>query len=429
MPLAPALFKGHGSYMPSSRPRSRSPLAPGAAGGSQHLGSGRATLWVSTSFLAALSLSGCEPAPAGITTSGEPKLSAQEIERIDAIVLQHTAGHQGPPHEACVSIVHKTHGLMLERCYGGMDPETPVVLASLSKTMVGGILLKLEQDGLLDFDGPIDAYGFSRPDQVPVTPAQLLSNLSGLICSMNATPDQKWLCLFFPDDDLEACAHRLWVWHQQDKLFSPPDQNFCYGGAQWQIAGAVAQIASGRSWSELFEETYTRPCGLKRSGFSNHFNDHSPVFGDWSVYPHGFDPKQRSNNPNIEGGMFTTASDFSKLLLMMLRKGHCENGRVLSEASVDRITQDRLKLAANGAIGPGFAVEDILAYGRGYGLGWWVDRDTGQRSAPGIYGSTTWIAPDKSYAGLIALRSTGWVGRPLFRQLNPEIAKILERIK
>lgn len=364
-----------------------------------------------------------------MTTSQTTSLSPQDIERIDAIVLAFTANHQGPPLEASVSIVHKTHGLILQRYYGGMDPNHPFVLASLSKTMVAGILLKLEQDGLLEFDGPIDKYGFARGDGVPVTPAQLVSNLSGLRCSMNHTPDQKWMCLFFPDDDLESCAKKLWAWHQEDQLFSPPDTNFCYGGAQWQIAGAVAQIASGRSWQELFDETYTRPCGLENSGFSNHFNDQSPVFGDWSVYPHAFDPKQSKGNPNIEGGMYTTASDFSKLLLMMLRGGLCEHGRVLAPSSVERITQDRLKSAADGEIGPGFAVEDILAYGRGYGLGWWVDRDSGKRSAPGIYGSTTWIAPDQSYAALIALRSTGWIGRPLFRQLNPEIAKIMAKIQ
>lgn len=372
-------------------------------------------------------LSSCHQTPPVVITKEFTGLSAQSGQRIDAIVLEYTAKEGRPPLQASVSIVHKTHGLIFQRYYGGMNPKEPFVLASLSKTLATPIFLKLEQDGLLKLDAPIDRHGFSSPLGTQVTTAQLISNLAGLRCPLNRTPDNKWLCQFDPNDDIQSCAKKLWRWHQDDKLFAAPDTNFCYGGSQWQIAGAVAEMASGRSWSQLFSDTY-RPCALAHSGVSTHFNDHDPALGDWSHYPHAFDPAKPTRNPNVEGGTYTTPADYSKLLLMFLRGGVCGSGRVLSEPSIDRILSDRLKEKANAQIGPGFAPEDLLAYGRGYGLGWWVDRDSGMRSAPGIYGSTTWISPDRSYAALIALKDTGWVGRPLFRKLRPEIDAIMAEL-
>lgn len=373
-------------------------------------------------------LSACHRDPPVVTTQQNLSLTAQDIKQIDAIVLEYTAKEGTPELEASVSILHKSKGVLLHRYYGGMDPKQPFVLASLSKTMVSPIMLKLEEDGLIDLSAPIDRYGFSSPLGAQVTPAQLISNLAGLRCPLNRTPDNKWLCQFDPKDEIQSCAKKLWQWHEDDQLFAPPDTNFCYGGGQWQIAGAVAQIASGRSWSQLFRDTY-RPCGLTHSGVSTHFREDGPALGDWSVYPHAFDPDQATRNPNVEGGMYTTAADYAKLLLMFLRGGVCDSGRVVSAQAIDRILEDRLLKKANAQIGPGFAPEDLLAYGRGYGFGWWVDRDTGMRSAPGIYGSTTWISPDRSYAALIALKSTGWVGRPLFRRLRPEIDKIMQGLE
>lgn len=379
-------------------------------------------------LLTLVNLSACLQDPPPVTTSQTSALKPEHIAAIDTVVLAFTAPKDTPPLQASVSIVHKDHGVILQRYYGGMRSDEPFVLASLSKTMVSPIFLKLQEEGLLDLNAPIDKYGFASPLPTKVTPASLISNLAGMRCPLNRTPDNKWLCQFDPNDDLQACAKKLWQWHLDDKLLTAPDTSFCYGGGQWQIAGAVAQMASGRSWSELFAHTY-QPCGLTHSGVTNHFNDHHPAMGDWSVYPSAFDPDKATRNPNVEGGMYTTASDYSKLLLMFLREGRCEGGRVIQASAIRQILDDRLAQKANAQIGPGFAPEDLLAYGRGYGMGWWVDRDSQMRSAPGIYGSTTWISPDRSYAAIIALKATGWVGRPLFRRLRPEIDRIMASFK
>ena len=49
-----------------------------------------------------------------------------------------------------------------------------------------------------------------------------------------------------------------------------------------------------------------------------------------------------SDNPNVERGLYIDAADYGKLLLMHLRDGQCDGGRVLSEAAVRRMREDRI---------------------------------------------------------------------------------------
>ena len=59
----------------------------------------------------------------------------------------------------------------------------------------------------------------------------------------------------------------------------PPDTQFRYGGGQWQLAGGVAEMASGETWAELVEATYG-PCDLDVLGYSNHY---AMAFGDGGI--------------------------------------------------------------------------------------------------------------------------------------------------
>ena len=97
----------------------------------------------------------------------------------------------------------------------------------------------------------------------------------------------------------------------------PPDTQFRYGGAQWQIAGGVAQAASGRSWEQLLDDVYRVPCGVESLGFNNHFLQLGA-----EGYPRAFngDPTTlaATENPNIEAGAYITAADYAQILLMHL---------------------------------------------------------------------------------------------------------------
>ena len=88
-----------------------------------------------------------------------------------------------------------------------------------------------------------------------------------------------------------------------------------------------------------------------------------------------------TENPTIEGGAYITSDDYARLLLMHLRGGECEQGTVFSQASLDTMHADRL--ATLGL--------DAGSADTGYGMGWWVDRDTGIISDGGAWGALPWL--------------------------------------
>lgn len=353
--------------------------------------------------------------------------SAQFIESIDTEFSRVLQEGSAPESGAAITVVHRSGGVLLERYYGNWRRDEPFFLASLSKVVAAGILLRLEERGLVRLDAPIDVLGFAREDGRSPSIAQLLSNASGLKCPRNSTQSSRWDCQFNNEDRLLNCAHGVWESHTKEALLDPPDREFCYGGAQWQLAGAAAELASGQSWSELFESIYEVPCALENSGFTNQYGPDSDPRRRWADYPHSFSTRELSANPNIEGGMFSTVPDFSKLLLMLLRGGECAKGRVLFEESVRKMREDRIWNRFQGSISKGFASADLEAFGRGYGLGWWVKRSTQERIVPGAYGSTAWISGDGSFAALIAMKADGVRGRQIFVALNPRINEAMAR--
>ena len=145
---------------------------------------------------------------------------------------------------------------------------------------------------------------------------------------------------------LQACAEQVFTTPDDDADIVPPDTEFRYGGAQWQVAGAVAEAASGKSWSVLIDEVYVQPCGLEALAFNNPFTQ---LEGEPYRYPASFnsDPStlMATDNPNLEGGAYVTTGDYGVLLLMHLRDGMCGDNRVLSAESLDRMHSDRIMAA------------------------------------------------------------------------------------
>lgn len=348
------------------------------------------------------------------------------IEAIDAELSDHVEKSSAQASSAAISIVHRSAGVILERYYGNWGRDDPFFLASLSKVAAAGVLLRLEDLGHIELDAPTGLFGLSGGGEASLSVAQLLSNSSGLRCPRNTVKPSRWDCQFDDQDRLVDCARLVWETHRREELFEPADEAFCYGGAQWQLAGAIAEMAAGQSWSELFRSTYVEPCQLENSGFTNQYSANSDPKRRWADYPHLVSTQTLSANPNIEGGMFSTVPDFSKILLMLLRQGKCSNGQVLSERSVRKMLSDRIWDSFKGSISDGFASADLEAFGTGYGLGWWVKRSTQERIVPGAYGSTAWISPQGNFAVLLALKSNGIRGRELFVSLNPKITEAMQ---
>jgi len=311
-------------------------------------------------------------------------------------------------------VVERDDGVIHHQHWGAFGPDRISLVASSSKMLVAGVLMHLHDRGLLDVDAPV-------VDLVPwagnphITPVQLVSNTSGLVGLFPNPVYGPYLCQYLPIGTLQDCARQIFTTTEDDSDVAPPDTQFRYGGGQWQVAGAVAEIASGRTWAELVDEVYVQPCGLDVLAFNNPFTQFaSPPF----TYPTDFasDPGTlvETGNPNLEGGAYTTTGAYGALLLMYLRDGLCGDHRVLTAESVRRLLADRTLVVLEGGDGDG-----VLAYGvgTGYGMGWWIDRATGRRSDGGAYGSMPWIDPAGGYGVYLVVESTSGNGRDLAGRL------------
>ncbi len=327
---------------------------------------------------------------------------------------------------ATAVVVHRDRGIIHSRGFGSHDINRVSLIASSSKILTAGILLQLADRGLLDLDKPISTYlGAWGQHKTDITLAQLLSNSSGMVGLSDDPTYGSYLCQYLYFGTLEDCGNAIYT-AKDDVDRVPPDSKFRYGGGQWQLAGAIAEVVSGRKWADLVEETYRKPCGLAVLGYSNHFSDAFNAGGGVQAafgYPPFFHGDVAdlpvTQNPNLEGGAYTTVTDYGEILLMHLRKGACSGGRVLSEAAVARMQGDRI-----GEVYGGTTPDPTLP---GYGLGWWVSRqEPGYVADPGAYGAMPWLDLPRGYGAMILLEAEATLGAKARLLLKPVLDQIFD---
>jgi CubicO group peptidase (beta-lactamase class C family) len=337
--------------------------------------------------------------------------ATNEFAGVGAVIEQFLKDNDLPG--ATAVVVARDQGQVHQRGYGEFDKDRLHLIASGSKVISAGVLLALSDRGLVDLDAPVSDVlsGFGQY-KAGVTTAQCLSGSSGMLGFIGGTGFGPYICQYIQRGSLQSCTKSLYVADDADESV-PPDTEFRYGGAQWQIAGGVAEIASGKSWAELLQEIYIEPCDVPSLGYDNQY-ERAQLEGHERSYPNFFleDGPTATKNPNIEGGAYITSGDYGKLLLMHLRGGKCGDQRVLSEAAVARMQEDRIAQAYDGSTG--------VAGMQGYGLGWWIDRDhPGVVMDPGLYGGRAWLDNDRGYAAFIVLEADETLGNALRDEVKP----------
>lgn len=305
-------------------------------------------------------------------------------------------------------VVDRDDGVVHEQYWGEFGPDRVSLIASSSKMLTAGVLLHLADQGLLDVDTPIAEYvGWAADHNPEITVAQLVSSSSGLVGLLPDPTFTPYLCQYLPVGNLEDCAEQIFTTPDDDADIAPPGTEFRYGGAQWQVAGGVAEAVSGRSWAELIDDIYVRPCGVESLGYANHFGQFQSGF----AYPAQFDGDPSvltpTDNPNMEGGAYVIARDYAALLLMHLRDGQCGDVQVLSEAALERMHADEIGRTFGGS----------TSLGGGYGFGWWVDRETGRIDDPGAYGAFPWLDVDAGFGAYLVLEDSSNTGGELAHEL------------
>lgn len=312
--------------------------------------------------------------------------------RLQALVQTHSL-------PGAVLLISQDGEPVYARALGAYALEQRLPLASATKWVAATVLARLVDQGRLRWDDRIDRYAGDLPaDKQGLTVRQLFALTSGLPGGdlSGAAP-----CLSNRATTLEACARQILALPLQ----APPGTSFDYGGNSMQVAGWIAEKATGEDWNRLFRDELATPLGLTSIDF-------------------GLLPGVNVGNPRIGGGAYATAGDYMKLLQLHLDAGRFEGPRLLDPGTVAEMQRRQTR----GTV----TVSTPFSSAAGYGIGHWVDREapdghTAQLSSPGAFGFTPWIDTRRRIAGVLAVQGSYAAMALETRALMAAVAQALDK--
>ena len=277
----------------------------------------------------------------------------------------------------------KDNQVIHKKYFGNYRPETVVFIASAGKWLAAATIAAVVDEGKLHWNDKVNKWLPEFTDEKgQATLAQLLSHTAGYPDYQPAgQPIDIYQTL------RESVAHIVQL--PADTL---PGTKFKYGGLAMQVAGRMAELATGKDWEMLFREKIAIPLNMQSTHFTtvDSAGGHAPMLG---------------------GGARTTLNDYMQFLSMIYNQGVYKGKRVLTKEAV-RAMQANQVLTAD-ATGERFIFKirnrrsnDI------YGLGEWREEVNAQGeptliSSPSWAGAYPWIDVKNRLYGFFITHITG----------------------
>ena len=293
----------------------------------------------------------------GFTSKAQPKPSFQEVsQKVQSWV---DSGY----YKGANLMIGNRQKVIFQQSFGSYSVETTAYIASAGKWLAAATLAAVVDEGKLSWEDKVVKWLPEFTDaKGQATLRQLFSHTAG-----------------YPDyqpkgnhrDDYQTLKES--VKHIQALPLANPNRPFFYGGLSMQVAGRMAEVATGKDWETLFQEKIARPLGMTHT----HFTPVDSVGG--------------GHSPMLGGGAVSSVEDYARFLQMFLNKGVFNGQRILSEKAIAEIQADQIKSAAVTDAGLG----DYVKRTRGslrkdiYGLGIWRE-ETDALGNPTLISSPSW---------------------------------------
>lgn len=263
--------------------------------------------------------------------------------------------------------IAKNDTVLFEKQYGTYTPDTEVYIASAGKWLAAATIAAVVDQTKLSWDDSVQRWlpEFSNDPKGNITLKQLLSHTSGI---RPYQPEPK-------RDVHNVLADAVAEILPLDTLFAAGSR-FEYGGLAMQVAGRMAEVATGMDFETIFQQKIAQPLGMKHTHFTpvDLGGGHSPMLG---------------------GGARTVLHDYVRFLNMIFHEGNYQGLQVLSKQVVREMQADQVRRAK---VLPGEYVEKGLGLHHTgiYGLGEWREKvdaqgEAYQISSPGWAGAYPWI--------------------------------------
>lgn len=143
-----------------------------------------------------------------------------------------------------------------------LTADTEFAVASISKTFLAALTLKLAEEGRISLDAPVIAYLPELGLDPRITVRQLLDHTSGLHD-------------YFYDEDIDAAllTDRTRVWTAADALgyvgepYFEPGTGWAYSNTNYVVLGLLAQSVGGAPLAHQFRERFLGPLGMDRTHY------------------------------------------------------------------------------------------------------------------------------------------------------------------
>lgn len=284
-------------------------------------------------------------------------------------------------------ILVKDGEIVYENAFGSIGLTDRVAIASASKLVSGVAIMTLVRDGLLSLDDRVATFVPSFTGlKSQITIRHCFSHTSGLPAN-NLAYSNTNLTLA---QSTEVAA--------SGPLLAPPGAEFRYGGVSMSVAARVAEVVTGQSFGQLFNQRVRDV--LDMPGFA-------------------YDAFGVTQNPQVAGAGKCRASDYARLLASLLDGG----AGILPTSLVLEMFRDQ----TNGAVIVSSPQDPSIRYG----IGAWRDvvDPAGQAevvSSPGAFGAWPLINIERGYAGFLLIQRTTQDGRAVIEQLAPLVNSILD---
>ncbi|HEY8929386.1 MAG TPA: serine hydrolase domain-containing protein [Mucilaginibacter sp.] len=250
---------------------------------------------------------------------------------------------------------------------------TRVPVASCSKWLSAALVLTFVDEGKLKLTDTVGKYLpiLSQHGKGKITIAECLSHQTGIEAPKLRESLEEMREANSMDEAIAIIAAK--------PMEGEPGKTFHYSSIGLQIAGAILEKISGKSFETLFAERIAAPLSMKNTDFG----------------------KGKVAQP--AGGAISTPEDYLNFLVMILNRGIFNGKRILSENSIAQMQINRNTPDVKIAYSP------AEAKGLGYGYGeWTMGKNT--VSSPGLFGSFPWVSNDKKYAAFLMtfyIKNTG----------------------
>lgn len=239
-----------------------------------------------------------------------------------------------------------------------MTPDTPFLIASLSKSITALGIMQLVDSGKINLDAPAQTYlpWFRVADpgaSAKITVRHLLHQTSGFDeregYSRNLSAD-------LSDDALETSIRAL----SAASLKFSPGEAFEYSNTNYDILGLLLQAVSGQSYEAYVEKNIFAPLDMDQSSTSLEearaaklTRGYIPIFGVTTAYDHLM-PYSRIVKPSA--GLISSAEDLTHYLIAHLNQGQYRGNTLVSSDGMAKLHTAGIPISGNAGYAMGWTV-------------------------------------------------------------------------